>query len=294
MRERDALYARITEINKWMDKAREVGDTTQYQQLMDDRAGVTQRLHEEGLLDSADIRSASHRDYERLAGEVESRNTQTRLGLTAEDRRATPPSETADVPRSQQSVRCNSQPGERRSEHEPTTPSGVPQGLPVEQTSASELVSAKINRRREREGYPERLQLAEVQHARLPAALRDYLHSLEALTGTKVRVVRNLTPEVDRFNGVTFRKGVLYVDDTSQSPVTTAAAHESSHQLTHRKGIARGAALRADELGKRQRATSSSDAPWRGVFSVWPGPRAAAQRIRLPALVAGFRAARWH
>ena len=40
--------------------------------------------------------------YERLSGEVEARNVQTRLNMTPAERRATPPWKTEDVPRSEQ------------------------------------------------------------------------------------------------------------------------------------------------------------------------------------------------
>lgn len=43
--------------------------------------------------------------YQRLAGEIEARNTQTRAGLDDAQRRATPPSATADIPDSQAIVR---------------------------------------------------------------------------------------------------------------------------------------------------------------------------------------------
>jgi hypothetical protein len=45
--------------------------------------------------------------YERLAGEVEARNTEARRGMTADERRAASPEQTADVPREQAIVRWN-------------------------------------------------------------------------------------------------------------------------------------------------------------------------------------------
>ena len=46
----------------------------------------------------AQLRNEGRGDtYRRLAGEVEARNTQARQGMTDEQRRATPPSQTADV-----------------------------------------------------------------------------------------------------------------------------------------------------------------------------------------------------
>jgi hypothetical protein len=46
--------------------------------------------------------------YRRTSGEVEARNVQTRRDMTPDQRRATPPWETEDVPRAQQIVRFGS------------------------------------------------------------------------------------------------------------------------------------------------------------------------------------------
>jgi hypothetical protein len=43
--------------------------------------------------------------YRRMAGEVEARNVQTRMNMTPEQRRATPPWATQDVPYDQQIIR---------------------------------------------------------------------------------------------------------------------------------------------------------------------------------------------
>lgn len=45
--------------------------------------------------------------YRKAAGEVESRNVQTRMGMTADERRARPPWETEDVPSAEQILRQN-------------------------------------------------------------------------------------------------------------------------------------------------------------------------------------------
>lgn len=50
--------------------------------------------------------------YRRLAGETEARNTQKRMDMTAADRAAIPPTETADVARGDQIVRFNDKPAE--------------------------------------------------------------------------------------------------------------------------------------------------------------------------------------
>ena len=53
----------------------------------------------------AQTRTRGFEDYQRLAGEVEARNVQARRDMTMDERRATPPWETEDVPRARQIVR---------------------------------------------------------------------------------------------------------------------------------------------------------------------------------------------
>lgn len=65
---------------------------------------------------------AAHEVYRRLAGEVEARNTQTRLGMTAEERRAMPPTETADTARGEQVVRFNGERANDAGESAPISP----------------------------------------------------------------------------------------------------------------------------------------------------------------------------
>ncbi len=50
--------------------------------------------------------------YRAVSGEVEARNVQTRLKMTAAERRATPPEDTEDIPRSQQTIIRRVQGGE--------------------------------------------------------------------------------------------------------------------------------------------------------------------------------------
>jgi hypothetical protein len=52
--------------------------------------------------------------YQHLAGEVEARNVQKRMKYTPEQRRATPPWETEDIPRDQQIVRGRQKPNPRK------------------------------------------------------------------------------------------------------------------------------------------------------------------------------------
>ena len=54
------------------------------------------------------LADAPHKEYERLAGEVEARNVQKRMNMSADERRATPPWETQDIPDADQIVRLYS------------------------------------------------------------------------------------------------------------------------------------------------------------------------------------------
>ncbi|MCC4289098.1 LPD38 domain-containing protein [Vreelandella aquamarina] len=71
--------------------------------LEDVTAGVQQRAEEIGLNDlrqqlNQGDKQGAYRRYQRLAGEVEARNVQARQGMNADERRASPPAATADVP----------------------------------------------------------------------------------------------------------------------------------------------------------------------------------------------------
>ena len=59
----------------------------------------------EGFASGADADKLSIEDYHNTSGEVEARNAQTRLGMTAEERATTPPWETEDVPENWQIAR---------------------------------------------------------------------------------------------------------------------------------------------------------------------------------------------
>jgi hypothetical protein len=109
--------------------------------------------------------------------------------------------------------------------------SGLPAGLPAETSTAAGLLARKLNADRARQGLSGKLRFAEVPASALPDDARRALSALGDATGTRVVVVRNLTPEVDAFNGVTFRDGVLYIDEKADRPIVLAAAHEWVHQL---------------------------------------------------------------
>lgn len=64
-------------------------------------------FYKEKLDELLKFRYSPYEKYQRLAGEIESRNTEARLGLTAEQRRNTPPSKTQDIPDSEAIVVWN-------------------------------------------------------------------------------------------------------------------------------------------------------------------------------------------
>lgn len=109
--------------------------------------------------------------------------------------------------------------------------SGVPAGLPVKQTDATASLARKLNGWLASLGTTQRVRFREVSRDVLPDALGRALDAFERFTGKSVHVVRNLTPDVENFNGITFRDGHLYVDERAENPVTTTAAHEFTHQL---------------------------------------------------------------
>lgn len=210
MRERDALNAKIDEINTAMSKAHRDGDKPAYERLMRERRTVVQELHEKGLASDIDIHSRSFRDYHRLAGEVEARNTQTRLGMSAEQRRATPPTETTDVPRDKQLVRTSSRPGEQRAQHEDADAIG----------RLNDQLSTYL-------GKPVELTPA----ASLPNALSRALDQFGRVFGGRVIVFENRTPDVFDFQGVTLRDGKIFLNADSDAPLLTVAGHETLHQM---------------------------------------------------------------
>jgi hypothetical protein len=118
-----------------------------------------------------------------------------------------------------------------RSSSDAQTASGVPAGLPVEATRDTDELELAL--RPFARGGGEAPRIRAVRADSLPDALSRALAAFERFSGTRVAVVRNLNPEKSglTFNGVTLRRGVLFVDENAQSPVTTVAAHEFTHQL---------------------------------------------------------------
>lgn len=233
-----------------VDAAQLAADEAAYQRFIapieEDRL---QRI--DGLGDSYGI-DTRYAAYRLLAGEVEARNTQSRRGLTDEQRRTTPPSTTADAAsrdvivifngkvahsapppvNAAQSVDNGASQGDGNAQRgRRTYDNGIPQGLPAERTADSDALERIIDAEQRRAGLPEGFQAVAVRQDQLPDALRGALAGLERATGTRVVIFRALTPEIADFNGVTIRDGVLYVSETAQSPATSTAAHEWVHNL---------------------------------------------------------------
>lgn len=154
----------------------------------------------------------AHEVYRRLAGEVEARNTQTRMTMDAGQRRAVPPSETADVPRSQQIVRFNN----------PTT--AERSGPNAQDAQAIATYNARLS---EYIGQPVRFTAA----TDVPEPAARALAAFDDAFGSRTIVVRNETPDALDLNGVTLRDGVRLVNEDATSPLLTVAAHEMVHQL---------------------------------------------------------------
>ena len=115
--------------------------------------------------------------------------------------------------------------------HQSTHESGVPRGLAARETADSRQLEGIINRNLERSGQEAAFKALAVGADQLPDALRGALAAFERATGARAVVFRNLTPHVADFNGVTVRDGTLFINETSQSPVTGVAAHEWLHNL---------------------------------------------------------------
>ena len=115
--------------------------------------------------------------------------------------------------------------------HESVHESGVPRGLAARETADSRQLEGIINRNLERSGQEAAFKALAVGADQLPDALRGALAAFERATGARAVVFRNLTPHVADFNGVTVCDGTLFINETSQSPITGVAAHEWLHNL---------------------------------------------------------------
>jgi hypothetical protein len=212
---------RVAERQTLMDKARdasarivaanEAGDTKLADSLIAKRSQIVDQLKEKGLLTDQQIKTGAFRDYQSLAGEVEARNTQERLGMTAADRRAMPPTETADTPRDKQIVRFNSRPTDRIS-------------LEHDDQAATDNVSKKLGK------YVG--QNVDIQPAhQVPDAVSRAIGAFDDAFGGRTIIFENHTPDAIDPQGLTFRDGKRFVNVDADSPLLSVAAHEWFHQL---------------------------------------------------------------
>jgi hypothetical protein len=112
------------------------------------------------------------------------------------------------------------------------TASGIPAGLPAEQTDESRRLAKRFNRWVAGVGRgTEQVRFREVGAASLPDAPDRAIRAIERATGTRIVVVRNLTPDVVRFNGLTFLDGTRYLNESSDNIATLFASNEGMHRL---------------------------------------------------------------
>lgn len=205
--ERDRLTGRQAAIDKLLVDA---PPGARRDQLLAERGKVSGHLREKGLADDQSIKTGAFKDYQRLSGEVEARNTQSRLDLTAEERRATPPSETADTPREQQTVKFNSRPSERNNREA--------------DSRSTENLSKRLS------GYIGKdVSLAPARS--VPDAVSRALAEFDKTFGGRTVVFDNANPEALDFQGVTLRDGVRFVNSKTDAPLLGVAAHEMLHQM---------------------------------------------------------------
>lgn len=130
-REFDQSLLRLEQMRESLDQAHASGDGQAVAALEPQLQAATQ---ETGRL--ASIAQTSPFDlYHQSASEVEARNVQNRFGMTPEQRRATPPWETQDVPDDQQIVRSPSSSGVQMSMKPKTPP--YPGDSPVKNSTVS-------------------------------------------------------------------------------------------------------------------------------------------------------------
>lgn len=112
------------------------------------------------------------------------------------------------------------------------TASGIPAGLPAEQTDESRRLAKRFNRWVAGLGRgTEQVRFREVGAASLPDAPDRASRAIERATGTRIVVVGNLTPDVERFKGQTFLDGTRYLNDSSDIIATLFASNEWMHRL---------------------------------------------------------------
>jgi hypothetical protein len=104
----DFVYDAMQVKQKAMDRVKTINDelriamgTPRYQALMDERQSLVPLVQKDVL----DIKEEAFQNYRRFAGEAEARATQARMNMTPEQRRATFPFDSYDVPVNQLIVR---------------------------------------------------------------------------------------------------------------------------------------------------------------------------------------------
>lgn len=205
--ERDRLTGRQAAIDKLLADA---PPGARRDQLLAERGKVSGQLREKGLADDQSIKTGAFKDYQRLAGEVEARNTQSRLDLSEDERRSTPPSETADTPREQQTVKFNSRPSERNNREA--------------DSRSTENLSKRLS------GYIGKdVSIAPARS--VPDAVSRALAEFDKAFGGRTVVFDNANPEALDFQGVTLRDGVRFVNSKTDAPLLGVAAHEMLHQM---------------------------------------------------------------
>lgn len=109
--------------------------------------------------------------------------------------------------------------------------SGIPQGLQAYEDNHSNNLERRLAGFSRGGGESPRFRT--VDPRALPDALSRALRALQRFSGSRIVIARNLNADKSglTFNGVTFREGVLYVDESATSPATTVASHEFVHQL---------------------------------------------------------------
>ncbi len=110
--------------------------------------------------------------------------------------------------------------------------SGIPAGLPARLTDSTRSLNTRLNGWLRRQGRgDQQVRLRTIDKTALPDDVGRAIGAIEQATGVTVEVVRNTTPEVERFNGITFRDGTVYVDERADQPATLVAMHEWVHNL---------------------------------------------------------------
>ncbi len=171
-----------------------------------------------------------HDGYRRLAGEVEARNTQTRQTLTTDERRATPPSQTADVSDSNVIVVFNG-----KEMQSAPAPANAPKPQPVPrqfQPLANQSAAKALNDTLVQYGLGQDWSRA-YEAVKLPDALFGIRDAFQAAFGRDVRSVAPTAAKFNIFNGIYIpsRPGDVFVNAASDVGFVHIAGHELWHAI---------------------------------------------------------------